>query len=562
MDTKENITIEDLEIHQEEFRSKEEEKEIKKAAKELLKHEGQIDLSHIENKVISKREQILLVQSYFRTKFLRDLTAIMLAALINTIAFDYFISATGRTGLFPAGIGALARFFSVLTFPDSIASQGSFYFIYYFAINAPLFIFGYLKLGKKFTFTTILYILLQIAFDQTLQLMPFINPASFHLIVNYQLLQSISNSWNTGIWLFIFGSLGGILVGWSYSFVYKVGSSTGGLDFLTVYISKKSSKPIGTLNRNVNFVILAVVITLNTAVLPVEYINPDIKINAFTSLSDSQASGLLNDMITHAIKHGAIDVENNVIDPVFAYNMGLGDLIGNSKNIDLKEAIFEQFGGENNLAVNGSNRAYYEYLVEYVSKTGFGKDVTLPTNVLIRLKFMFIFGPSLFASIALVLCSGLITNALYPKYKVRTYLITTNNPKEINKLLLNKGFQNDIVSWDGTNRINHNYLHRSIIMVAMSVMDWDELERDVFMVDPQVKINILKTKAVKGIFNYEIKKNDDRDIIHRKVTTDDSELEKIRQIAIVKFNKENERLNKKQQRKQFKKPTKTKNNDK
>ncbi|ATX71048.1 YitT family ABC transporter [Spiroplasma clarkii] len=533
-------------IH-EEFSSKEEEKAIKKVAKALIKDKNQIDLSHIEHKIMSRREQILLVQTYFKTKFWRDLAWLTLAAFLVTIAFDYFISSTGRVGLFPAGIGAIARFFAIWTFKSNTQMQSSFYFIYYFAMNIPLFIFGYIKLGKKFTYTTILFIGLQIAFDQILQLIPVVNPNSFHFIVNYKLLSGIQGSWNSGIWLFIFGTLGGVLVGSAYALVYKIGSSTGGSDFFTMYFSNIKNKPIGTLNRNVNFIILALVIVLNTAILPVSMVTPDVKVNILQSISvedalkrlDKNNLDLVRSMLEYAQANRAYI--NGNWDPQFLFNLGINSNIPDG---DVIQAIWDNF---NTAPTTFNQTQAYQYLVQFVCKDGYG-DV-LPLSIVARIKLAYIFGPSLFSSIALVLCSAVATNTLYPKYKARTYLITTNKPKEINKILLNKGFQNDILTWEATNRINKNYLHRSVLMVAMSVMSWDLLEKDVFLADPQAKINILKTKDVKGIFNYEIKTNDERDVIHRKVSTDDAELEKIRQIAIVKYNKEHKRKIRKKQKK-------------
>ncbi|AGR42059.1 YitT family ABC transporter [Spiroplasma diminutum] len=534
-----------------EFQSNEEKKSINKLARELNKGaniDGEL-LSTLESKIMSKREQKLLVQQYFRTKFVRDFFKIVLAAFLITITFDYFITPTGRTGLFPAGIGALARFFATLTFPekDQVQLQSSFYFIYYFAINIPLFIFGYIKLGKKFTFTTFLFVILQIGFDQIIQNVPFINPKEFHLIVNYQLIGGMPGSWNTGIWLFIFGALGGFLLGFSYSIVYKIGSSTGGLDFLTVFLSNRTNKPVGSLNRKVNLFILATVIVLNTIIIPVSLINSDIKIDILLSGNYSQNNDLINSMWNYAIDNGAIISNNNeeiILDPTFhawfENIIGKGPIMENLKDI-LKNGNHEL------------SEEQYKYLVQFVCKNGYGDDLkNIDQGLVWHIKLLFIFGPSLFASFSLVMCAGMSTNIFYPKYTVRTYMITTNNPKEINKMLLENGFQNDILTWDSINRINGNYLHRSVIMVAMSVMDWDKIEREIFMIDPQVKVNAITTKSVKGLFNYEIKKNDDRAIIRTKIETDELEQEKIRQIAIVRAQKEKERLSKKNSKRRVK----------
>ncbi|WP_338985577.1 YitT family ABC transporter [Spiroplasma endosymbiont of Diplazon laetatorius] len=528
-----------------EFQSLEEKKSINKLAKEMNKGiniDGDL-LLNFETKVMSQREQKLLVKQYFRTKFIKDLLKIVLAAFLIALTFDYFISVTGRAGLFPAGVGAIARFFATLTFPgkEQVDLQSSFYFVYYLIINIPLFVFGYLKLGKKFTFTTFLFVLLQIGFDQIFQALPYINPKEFHLIVNFQLISGMPGAWNTGIWLFIFGALGGIILGFSYSIVYKIGSSTGGLDFLTVYLSNKTNKPVGSLNRKVNLIILACVIVLNTLIIPLELINSDIKIDVLQNGNYMGNRDLLESMWNHAMNNGAIINKNGSLqwDPVFAAWFGLTgtpDMYINIMPTDF-------------------NKDQYNFLVEFVCKNGYGNDlknIAGGTGLIAKIKILFVFGPSLFASFTLVMCAGMSTNHFYPKYTVRTYMITTNVPKEINKMLLDNGFQNDILTWDSINRINGNYLHRSVIMVAMSVMDWDKIERDVFMTDPQAKVNAINTKSVKGLFNYEIKKNDDRSIIRTKIETDELEKEKIRQIAIVRAQKENEKLTKKQRKKKAK----------
>ncbi|AKU79600.1 YitT family ABC transporter [Spiroplasma turonicum] len=500
----------------------------KSIAKQLLIKDDQEHLFYIENKIISKKEQNLLVQEYFKKRFLKDFMMLVLAALLITIAFDYFVTPTGRTGLFPAGIGALARFFSILTFQNDRQMQGSFYFIFYFLINIPLFIFGVIKLGKKFTLTTLIFMSLQIGFDQIFQNIPFINPQEFNFIINFTEMSTKPNAWNTSIWLFIFAAIAGAMLGVAYSLVYKIGSSTGGLDFLTIYYSNKTNKSVGSINRNVNLVILGTIIILNTIILPISEINSDIKMSVLKSMGVNEANrvGLLDEMWNYAKAMNSLNPD---------YGM---------------TKLFENYGNND---LSNMNTADFARLVEYVCKNKFTGDV--PIGYIIKMKVLFIFGPSLFASIVLVLTAGITTNAMYPKYKVRTFMITTNKAKDINKLLIDKGYQNDILNWDATNRISGNYLHRSVVMVAMTVLNWQQIEKEIFFKDPEMKVTILKTKKVKGIFKYDIKNNEERNKIVHKVRNNEQELEKIKQIAIVRLKKENEKLSKKIN----KKSTKNKN---
>jgi uncharacterized membrane-anchored protein YitT (DUF2179 family) len=71
---------------------------------------------------------------------------LFLATVFSTIAYDYFITTTGKTGIFPAGTGAIARLLATITFSDP-SQISSFFFVYQFAINIPLMIFGIFKLG-------------------------------------------------------------------------------------------------------------------------------------------------------------------------------------------------------------------------------------------------------------------------------------------------------------------------------------------------------------------------------------------------------------------------------
>jgi cytochrome c556 len=176
-----------------------------------------------------------------------------------------------------------------------------------------------------------------------------------------------------------------------------------------------------------------------------------------------------------------------------------------------------------------------QYLIQN-NVSGFNEIISqLPTKYEALIKVEFIIGPSMFGSITLIVISGICTNFLYPKYKLRTYMISTNMPKEINKKIIDLGFQNEIASWDTTNRSRGNYLHRTMFMLSMPVMQWSSIQGELFMIDPYIKITILRTKAVVGLFKYEPVQNSERQEVMEQVTNDENEIEKIKQVAIVKF---------------------------
>ncbi|WP_338972982.1 YitT family ABC transporter [Spiroplasma endosymbiont of Panorpa germanica] len=521
--------------------------------------------SKIEKNLISRREQSILIANYFKMRFWKDLGMVAFSAFFVTIAFDYFITSTGPTGLFPAGLGSLARFFGLLS-SNEIAQQAALYFVYYFLLNIPLMIFGIMRLGWKFTFTTFLYIVLQIAFDQIIRAIPLINPQEFHLLIDVNILDQNPASWNNSIWLFLFAIIGGAMIGTAYSFIYKIGSSTGGVDFITVWISRKKSKPLGSLNRNINLLILAVIIVLNAIVLNPSLFSNDLLISALKTLNFDSAflpknyvivdgqkvdlfSAMFNDIIWSKYNGGSIpDLSlktsgeiaklwkdnNKLFDPEFYY--AFNPLVQTGA-FEFKNGLFLFDYSKINMT-DSQKAVAWNYLNINSVVNGYSN---LPKHLEIWLRVKFIFGPTLFASIVLVITSGILTNAMYPKYKIRTYMITTKLMHQISAVLTENGYENDIMAWDATNRINGNYLHRSVIMVSMSVMDWDIIEKLIFTTDPFAKVNVLKTKEVKGLFKFEVRKNDEREYVHQSVVADENEIEKIRQVAFVKSNRINER---------------------
>jgi uncharacterized membrane-anchored protein YitT (DUF2179 family) len=417
-------------------------KKYNKSLDRVPSDEELIDL--IRQDLVTKRQNSLLIKAYFKAQFWKELMMLFLATVFSTIAYDYFITTTGKTGIFPAGTGAIARLLATITFSDP-SQISSFFFVYQFAINIPLMIFGIFKLGWKFTIVTVLYIGLQILVDQIFQYIPVINPNDFHFIVDYQFLQTLDNSWNFAIWLLIFGIVGGAFLGLSFSFIYRIGG-----DIL-------------------------------------------VRITSGINLDETFKGGqTLREMLTSA-------------------------------------------GWSSDLNSASDVSSALQYLIQN-NVSGFNEIISqLPTKYEALIKVEFIIGPSMFGSITLIVISGICTNFLYPKYKLRTYMISTNMPKEINKKIIDLGFQNEIASWDTTNRSRGNYLHRTMFMLSMPVMQWSSIQGELFMIDPYIKITILRTKAVVGLFKYEPVQNSERQEVMEQVTNDENEIEKIKQVAIVKF---------------------------
>ncbi|WFG99062.1 YitT family protein [Spiroplasma citri] len=219
---------------------------------------------------ISRKEFNLRFKAYFKSRLFRDYAYIIFAAFLGMASYDYFIAATTSNGITPSGIGGVARGIAVGIWPnqDQLQMQTSMYWVFYFVFNIPLFIFGVIKIGIRFSFRTIVYIGLQNGFHFAFAYIPVINPQELFFIVNYNSLNIFSNYGGMyQIWLFVFAAVAGILNGIAYGLVYKGGASTAGTDFVFAYYSAKKKISIANYNRIVNYIIIVVMLAIHTTLL-------------------------------------------------------------------------------------------------------------------------------------------------------------------------------------------------------------------------------------------------------------------------------------------------------
>lgn len=103
----------------------------------------------------------------------------------------------------------------------------------YFVLNVPLFVLGWVKIGHKFTFFTIIAVVLGSI------MMKVVQPLSVH--------------WDPLLCAIFGGTINGIGTG----FALKNGISTGGLDIIGIVIRQKTGTSYGKFNILVNLVIIA-----------------------------------------------------------------------------------------------------------------------------------------------------------------------------------------------------------------------------------------------------------------------------------------------------------------
>ena len=163
-----------------------------------------------------------------RYNFVSKLSAAFFYAIAVAIALNFFwtpghMYSSGITG-FAQLINSMSERFLPFTISTSLM---------YFVLNVPLFVLGWVKIGHKFTFFTIIAVVLGSI------MMKVVQPLSVH--------------WDPLLCAIFGGTINGIGTG----FALKNGISTGGLDIIGIVIRQKTGTSYGKFNILVNLVIIA-----------------------------------------------------------------------------------------------------------------------------------------------------------------------------------------------------------------------------------------------------------------------------------------------------------------
>ena len=154
------------------------------------------------------------------------LSAAFLYGLAVSVALNFF----WRPGhIYSSGITGFAQLIETMTQHSAVKLSTSLMF---FALNVPLFVLGWFKIGHKFTFFTIISVLVGAV------MMKAIHPIS----VNFDPM--------------ICAIFGGVINGVGTGLALKAGISTGGLDIVGIILRKKTGRSFGTINIAINMVIV------------------------------------------------------------------------------------------------------------------------------------------------------------------------------------------------------------------------------------------------------------------------------------------------------------------
>lgn len=206
-------------------------------------------ISDIKN-AIAKKPRLKIFLEWF---YLLILVAI--SAFSYALAFRLFIhpsiatmnSVSGRQVLFVGGgVSGLSQnlvklIFDILGF--KLLAENVLQSILYFLLNIPVFILGWLKIGKRFTIFSIINVFLASLFISLI-------PQSWETSVLYdsQLTRTL---------------YAGILAGFSAAIAFKGNVSSGGMDIIAYYFANRKSEGVGKYNVSFNIIVVSFYFVLN-----------------------------------------------------------------------------------------------------------------------------------------------------------------------------------------------------------------------------------------------------------------------------------------------------------
>ncbi len=171
-----------------------------------------------------------------------------ISAFFAAYTFRSFIvpSTPDAIPLITGGVSGLSqtlnRLFDLLNILNNIENR-TLQAVFYFTLNIPIFILGYLKIGKRFASFSLLHVILTSIFIEII-------PQNITVLVN------IADD------LLSRAIIAGLLQGLSSSFAYVMEISSGGLDVVTYYFANVKSTSVGKYAIMINGIVLLMFTTV------------------------------------------------------------------------------------------------------------------------------------------------------------------------------------------------------------------------------------------------------------------------------------------------------------
>ncbi|MCR4879715.1 MAG: YitT family protein [Bacilli bacterium] len=197
------------------------------------------------------------IYNYVVTSFISALCGIIFA-----FGFSTFISVykSGGFNLATGGFSGMTQAIALLiVYMNKSMDLAHVQSLLYFAINIPALIFAYFKIGKKFALTTTINVGLSSLFISFFSSMDVVQEISNN--------EFISSSPLTRV-LFA-----GICTGVSSGIALKFGTSCGGMDIVTCYLSIRRSTGVGKYSIIANCIVVFFYMIANLIVYPNKYVD-------------------------------------------------------------------------------------------------------------------------------------------------------------------------------------------------------------------------------------------------------------------------------------------------
>ena len=381
---------------------------------------------------------------YSNERIFIRLLVILIISIVSALIGVIFVQNTGLYNVgfesLAQGIGRLVSYLITSENPFEFKEIGyvvfnSLFWSLIIVVNIPLIIFGWFKIGKKFTIYTSIYIVLSslmgLSFGFIKELENFfvfsdLTPELIYKLNNVQITE-----WNAALdatkqlAIFIYGFIYGILQALCYAVLFIIGCSSGSLDFFVVWYAEKKYKDLGTIFTYCNifcFVISYIMGTYIPASLTLQHVN------------DSISSNFINS-------------------PSWLKN-----------NLDLQSQ-------------------YKEFQKLYEKGTGpFSWDI--------------LFSPNFLSTIIMSIVLGLVINLYFPKYQMCRIELHTKHASEIRDHLIsqNKPYSISIYTIEG----GYSRKPQSVLVTNCMFMDASNLLEIVREHDPNALFVVSLIKSIDG----------------------------------------------------------------
>ena len=157
-----------------------------------------------------------LVSTYQRNESIKKIAVMAITALTSAVGLNFFLI---PAKVFSAGMNGIAQIIATLLYTNLGIHINTGIFILF--LNIPVFILGFVKLGKQ---STILSFINVIGISVVTMFVPIVT------VTTNPLMNAI---------------MGGVLVGVGAGLSLKMGFNTGGMDIISLILSKTTGKTVG-----------------------------------------------------------------------------------------------------------------------------------------------------------------------------------------------------------------------------------------------------------------------------------------------------------------------------